>query len=113
LHLAHHGEVALALVVLERLLQRGRSLVGPAGSVEDFGKIAERVTLEVEPVRPLDDRDCFAGERFGVGMLPTLGEDARLYLAPKRLCRQVLLVAELAALLGERLRVVVATERAE
>ena len=67
----------------------------------------------VERVCAFRDRDRLARERFGLGMLAAVSVDERLHLPPEHLRREVLLVAELAAELRERLRLVVASERAQ
>ena len=59
------------------------------------------------------DRDGLAGELLGLRVLAAAGVDESLHLPPERLRRGVLLVAELAAEAGERLGLVVASERAE
>ena len=112
-HLRGHGEVLLALVALERLVERGGGFVASAGGVQHLGEVAERVALQVQRVGALADRDGLAGERLGLGVLAAAGVDERLHLPPERLREGVLLVAELAAEPGERLGLVVAAERAE
>ena len=72
-HLAYHRQVAFAPVAVERLVEHRGNLVATASPAENSSEIAERVTLEVEPVRPLDDRDCLARERFSVRLLATVG----------------------------------------
>jgi hypothetical protein len=42
---AHHGQVALALVAVERLLERGGGFVAPAAGSEHLGEVAKRVSL--------------------------------------------------------------------
>jgi hypothetical protein len=71
------------------------------------------VALVVERVRPFRDRLRLAGESLRVAVLSAVGVDARLHLPPQHLREQVLLVAEFAAELRERLRLVVAAERAQ
>jgi len=46
-------------------------------------------------------------------MSTALGENARLHLAPKCLRQQIFVVPKVPALLGQRLRFVIAAERAE
>jgi hypothetical protein len=68
-HLRGHGEVVLAFVAFERLGERGFGLVSLAGGVQHLGEVAKRVSLVVEPVRSLDERDRFARERFRLRVL--------------------------------------------
>ena len=112
-HPARHGEVPLSLVAVECLRERRGGFIAAAGGGENLGEVAERVALEVQPVGPLDDRDRFAGERLGLDVLPAIGEDARLHLPPERLCRQVLLVAEVRPCWASGSASVVAAERAK
>jgi hypothetical protein len=104
-----HGEVLLTLVTLERLLERGGGLLSAASSGEHLGEVTERVSLEVEPVRPVGDRDRLAGEPLGLGVLAAVGVNERLYLPPKQVGDDVLLVAEFAPELSQRLGFVVET----
>ena len=81
--------------------------------MQHLGEVAERVALAVQRVGAFGDRDGLAGELLGLGVLAAAGVDERLHLPPERLRDGVLLVAELAAEPGERLGLVVASERAE
>jgi hypothetical protein len=54
-HLRDHRQVFLALVALESLLERGGGLFRPPGTVQNLGKVAERVALSVEHVRLLEE----------------------------------------------------------
>ena len=81
--------------------------------MQHLGEVAERVALPVQRVGTLADRDGLAGELLGLGVLAAVGVDERLHLPPERRRQGVLLVTELAAEPGERLGLVVATERAE
>jgi hypothetical protein len=68
-HLGDHGEVLLALVALERLLEGDGGLLAAPGGCEHLGEVAERIALHVEPIRALGDRDRLPGERFRLGVL--------------------------------------------
>src|SRR5439155_25381025 len=108
-----HRQVLLALVALQRLFECRGGLVGAAGGVQYLGEVAERVALPVQPVRALSDRHGLAGELLRLGALAAAGVNERLYLPPECLTDDVLLVSKLAAELGERLGLVVASERAQ
>src|SRR5919108_770278 len=112
-HAARGGEVTLAFVAVERLLERSGRLVAAAGGGENLGEIAKRVALQVQSVGPLRVLDCLACKSYSVGMSTALGENARLHLAPQCLRQQIFVVPKVAALLGQRLRLVIAAERAE
>jgi hypothetical protein len=81
--------------------------------VEHLGEVAERVALPVQGVGALTDRDGLAVELLGLGALAPARVDERLHLPSERLRQGVVLVAELAAEPGERLGLVVASERTE
>jgi hypothetical protein len=55
-HLAGHRQVAFALVSLERIGERRDSFLVTTGGQEDLGEVAQRSSLEVEPVGLLHDR---------------------------------------------------------
>src|SRR5918992_3398754 len=112
-YLRDHRQVLLALVALERLLERYGGFAKATGGAKDFGEVGQGITLEVERVRPFDDRDGFVHERLGLGVLSTRRVDERLRLTPPRLSRDVVLVADLAPEPRERLGLVVTAEGAE
>ena len=107
-HAARRGEVALAFVAVECLLERSGRLVAAAGGGENLGEVAKRVALQVQSVGPLRVLDCLACKSYSVGMSTALGENARLHLAPQCLRQQIFVVPKVAALLGQRLRLVIA-----
>src|SRR4029453_15095026 len=108
-----HGAVLLALVALERLLERGGGLLSAAGGVQHLGEVAERVALHVQGVRALCDRDGLAGELLRLGVLAAAGVNERLCLSPYCLPDGGRLASDLPAELGERLGLVVTSERAQ
>ena len=83
-----------------------------AGGHEHFGEVAERVALKVKAsVR--SQIATASRELAGLAVVAPVRVDERLHLPPERLRHGVLLVAQLAADLGERLGLVVASQHAE
>ena len=68
-HPLRHGEVSLALVALEGLLERGYCLVGFAAEQEHLGEVGVCFALLVESVRPFADCDRLAREALSFGGL--------------------------------------------
>ena len=69
--------------------------------------------MEEGRVAPLGPGDGLAGEALRLGVLPARRVDERLRLPPEDLRQHIVGRGELASLLGERLGLVVAAERAE
>src|SRR5262245_33221807 len=113
MHLRDHGEVLLALVALEGVLERDSGVLGAACGREHVGEVGESAPLIVEAICPL--RDCYrlAGEWFRIRGFAAKGMDLRLHLAPEHLRHDVLFAPELAAQPCQRLSLVVAPKDAE
>jgi hypothetical protein len=99
-------QVALALVEVERLADRGPDLGRPSTVVEHDGQLEQGVGVLVEEVGPGRQRDRRAGQRLGLLELAAGGQDPRPEPLSDHLGGQVLASGRLPARLDEPLRLV-------
>ena len=85
----------------------------PPRTAKKRWRAPERVAPGRGGVGLLGESDRFAGESLRLGVLASVRAHERRDLAPERLCRHVLLVAEVASLQGELLGFLVPSERAQ
>jgi hypothetical protein len=98
LYLRDHGQVLLAFVALERLLERLGGLVGAAGGGQHVGQVAERVAVAVEIVRPVAIASA-SRARSASACSPRWAWTRALHLPPQHLRDNA--VAKLFQILGE------------
>src|SRR5688500_14363847 len=88
-------DVALALVALDRLLERLSGVLRAAGEEHHLGEIRVHGALRVEHVGLLGRRDRFAREPLGLAVLATSCEHLGSHLPPEHLRDRVVTRAEL------------------
>src|SRR3954454_25223958 len=96
--------------MIERLLEGLLRLLHPAAGGEHGRQVAERISLEDEPVGRPTELDRLASEGLGEYMFAAMGMQERLRLAPEHLRDDVVLAARLAAHVRPAHRLVVLSD---
>ena len=105
-----HCQVFLTPVEVEGVLERGLCFARFSRLFKDVREVAVVVSLHVERVCLLDERNGFADELLGLAVFAAVCVDARQNSSPLRLGGEVRLGHEFAAKLRQWLGIVIASE---